>query len=257
MLHHDDNLIKAFLTPKFDFDYEGKWNFQAKDNDCMIMHGRTATNGNFIENTHPFYSVNGDAFVHNGIIHNTNDWDFTLDSDNDSEILANMFWKFGIDFVGENTDGYYAFMNIDKDGVMHIVKDNRANLHMAYIKEIESYIVATTDCMIELLCKMMDWEQSTICVINDCCYIQIKGNEVLSWKTFEKAKSTTVMSYRQSQAFKDYELKHNKANGYSNDYNTWGEYDPNNTPDDEYFEFEVNMEDEELAKHVADLKKLV
>lgn len=207
MLHHYSKLdqMENVSQPVIDFCYYGKEVYQPHNNKSLIMHGRTATNNCFLENTHPFFSDNGDSFVHNGVIRNKNEWNYPMESNNDSELLANMFWNGGINHVADNVEGYYAFMNIDKDGILHVVKDNKANLHLSYIREIESYIIATAISMIEELCTAMDWIVPTIMEINDCTYFRMNGNEILGYEEFEKVKKIDKLTEQEQRAFKHYE----------------------------------------------------
>lgn len=195
----------------------------------LIAHGRTSTNSVSVAACHPFLDDDNKptkAFIHNGVISDENVHDFKLKTSNDTEILANVFWNFGVDGMEEIT-GYYATMNLFDDGRIHFVKDDMADLYFAYVLDIDSYIVATKKEMIEKLCELQDWENYMIKEIKPCVDFIVRENEIIEYSTFTKTKEDYNLNDDEKKAFKDYK-DFNKKNDvpYYNDYNK--KYDKSN-----------------------------
>ena len=218
MLHDSDKLDHDFLYPLVDYDYFGGENYSKIGNESLIAHGRTATSQVYLQACHPFTAYdNSQSFVHNGIIRNDeSDFNFDLTTQNDSELLANIFWNNGIDYVGDHVTGYYAFMNINSQGVIEVARDNKATLHMAYIKTIESYIICTKAEMISTMARLMGWEISTICAIADYTYFTVFGTDIIDHKTFEKKQGQFNLTKEESKAFKDYDVSKKEADEEEN-----------------------------------------
>ena len=103
------------------------------DGGALIIHGRTATCGVNVVNTHPMLST-GCALVHNGVVsssrfHNT-------DTTCDSELLLHAWKEDGIDAVAQDISGYYAFAIIQRikgRTVLDVVRDDRAQLKVGKV----------------------------------------------------------------------------------------------------------------------------
>jgi hypothetical protein len=110
----------------------------------LIIHGRTATCGVNVENTHPMLGTNS-ALVHNGVVssrryHNT-------DTTCDSELLLHAWKQDGIDAVAADITGYYAFailQRIKGKTVLDVVRDDRASLKCGKIGR-DGWVFATTE----------------------------------------------------------------------------------------------------------------
>lgn len=151
----------------------------ADENAAFLAHGRMSTNTVSIENTHPFVSENA-ALIHNGVVQDAGDVvTKSLKTNCDSEILLRL-WDFGgIDAIEDNASGYYAIALLDKHGQLHIVRDDRANLFVAWSETAQSFIIATTTEIIEDVAKRMHWELDAPQFIRDNTYAIFQGNDVI------------------------------------------------------------------------------
>lgn len=187
---------------------------KTKNNKCLIAHGRTSTNAISLKSTHPFTDEKlKNAFIHNGVIDAfypevyEKKYGFKLNTNNDSELLAKLYWNGGIDVVSEEASGYYAFINLTNDGHLYVARDNMANLHMAWIPNIESFIICTTSDMIHSICKIMRWDYSSIFKVDTNSYFHIYDNTLISSENFESlgySGGYERMTKEQRAAFKDY-----------------------------------------------------
>ena len=120
--------------------------------DAIAIHGRKATCGINLANTHPFIS-NGSALMHNGIITNTIPADNKL-STCDSETLLWRYIENNVKEHPENIDkaladvmGYYGVILFNDDGVVDIWRDDVASLVLAKVRGIGT-VIATEASLI-------------------------------------------------------------------------------------------------------------
>lgn len=119
------------------------------DGGALIIHGRTATCGVNVGNTHPMMGSNC-ALVHNGVVsskrfHNT-------ETTCDSELLLHAWKADGIDAVAKDISGYYAFAIIQRirgKTVLDIVRDDKAQLKVGKIDD--GWAFATTTSLLATL----------------------------------------------------------------------------------------------------------
>lgn len=114
--------------PRFVSGFAGA-NPVESDGGFLIIHGRTATCGVSLENTHPMLADNA-ALVHNGVV--SSDTHDNETSSCDSELLLRAWLHGGMDEVAASVSGYFAFMLLQKVGShkrLHVVKDSTANLY--------------------------------------------------------------------------------------------------------------------------------
>lgn len=112
------------------------------DGGALLVHGRTATCGVNLENTHPMLNDHS-ALVHNGIVqskrfHNT-------ECTCDSELLLHAWNAEGLPAVARDISGYYAFgaITTSRKGVtLDVVRDDRASLYAGMLAE--GWAFATT-----------------------------------------------------------------------------------------------------------------
>lgn len=140
-------LIKKNQEPKYD-----TFGILSDDISAITLHARMATSGREFKNTHPF--VEGDtSLIHNGVI--SNDTSLTKKySTCDSEVILHEYLKDDVKSdvnnfqkVADSLRGYYALSILTKvDGVsvMDVVKDDRASLSAAYVKELQTIVFATS-----------------------------------------------------------------------------------------------------------------
>ncbi len=144
-----------------------------------IFHGRTSTNSKGIKNCHPMIRSNN-YLIHNGVV-TDHGADYEKFTDNDSEDVLYRFLE-GIPSVEKNLSGYYAFANIDDLGLLHIVRDSQATLHMGWSEKLDSYIIATTPEVLKKAAKILGTKVEVIDAIKDDVYVVFKGNDILSYK---------------------------------------------------------------------------
>lgn len=95
---------------------------------ALLIHGRKATCGINLDNTHPMLSqCETHALIHNGIVQS--DTIKNITSSCDSELLLNAMLQQGLPGLKEIT-GYFAF-GLLSQGRLTIAKDNTANLYHA------------------------------------------------------------------------------------------------------------------------------
>lgn len=116
------------------------------DGGALIIHGRTATCGVSLENTHPMLA-DGRALVHNGVV--SSDRFQNVDTGCDSELLLHAWRQDGIDAVAKDVSGYYAFAIIQRlkgKTVLDVVRDDRAQLKVG--KVAGGWAFATTNSLL-------------------------------------------------------------------------------------------------------------
>ena len=121
--------------------------------DAIAVHGRKATCGINIENTHPFQTAKT-ALMHNGIISVVDAKDQRL-STCDSEVLL---WRYLENNIREKPElltkaldsvqGYYACIVFNVNGVVDIWTDELATLVMAKVSNVGTVIATTKDIII-------------------------------------------------------------------------------------------------------------
>jgi predicted glutamine amidotransferase len=172
-----------------------------------IFHGRTSTNYKGMpEYSHPFVNEkSGDLFIHNGVVSIPKDHEFDLITKNDSEYLANVHWSKGINGV-KDSEGYYAYLNLKKNGVTQLVKDDMANLYGAYCKTLNGYIFATIENMIHRYAKALKLEITAVMPVTDCFTATIRLDAIKNQSEFTKAQPMArELTAKERKAFKDYD----------------------------------------------------
>lgn len=118
-----------------------------RENKMFLLHSRTSTNEISIDSTHPFNIDENYFFAHNGVIEIPILHDYETITSNDSEFLAHDFLKRGKKSLNEFL-GYAAIISI-KNEKMHIFRDDKATLYVAYSEKLDTYIFTTklSDCI--------------------------------------------------------------------------------------------------------------
>jgi hypothetical protein len=145
----------------------------------LLIHGRISTNTKGIANTHPFLKHNW-ALVHNGVIENANPTKYKMQSSCDTEHLIDLMALESVKSIESHVTGYYAFGAIDPSGMLHIVKDNIADLYCAKLSFLDSYIFASSMELIEDICEGMAWKCTTIELVKDNVHLVFNGNKLVS-----------------------------------------------------------------------------
>lgn len=153
---------------------------------AFVAHGRYSTNDVSLENTHPF--VHKDfALFHNGVVQDAGKGvskkDLTTTCD--TEILYHYWQRKGLSDITKNVTGYYALAILESSGLLHIIRDDQAELWITHIKSIDSYMIATTPDILEEVCKKMRWNCEPPEPIVDNKHIVFNGNEVVSENDFK------------------------------------------------------------------------
>jgi len=138
--------LQTQLQYGVDYDQQGNVPSKTPLNGCFIAHGRTATCGKSIDNTHPFNGFNDGnqwTIAHNGVV----DWNgeaLPLTTTCDSEHILNCFlYLNGEQSFKDGLSGYAAVVGINPQGEMFALRDDRAPLYVCYIKELNQYICCT------------------------------------------------------------------------------------------------------------------
>jgi len=138
--------LQTQLVYGVDYDQHGNLPSKTPLNGSYIAHGRTATCGKNIANTHPFTGYNDGeqwTIAHNGVV----DWNgatYPLQTTCDSEHLLNCFlYANGEQSFKDGISGYLAIVGINPQGEMFALRDERAPLYVQYVKELNLYILCT------------------------------------------------------------------------------------------------------------------
>jgi predicted glutamine amidotransferase len=140
-----------------------------------IFHGRTSTNDHGLLNCHPM-SRDSWNLIHNGVV-DDNGPKYDKATTNDSEDLLYRLIQ-GIDKVESHLHGYYAFTAIDPKGRLHVGRDSIATLFMAWCPKIQSYIIATTERLLEDVASALKIKIGPIDKIKSDTYMIFDGNDM-------------------------------------------------------------------------------
>jgi hypothetical protein len=190
-----------------------------------VFHGRTSTNQINLSNTHPIKK--GDTYlIHNGVVSN-NGPTYIQETSNDTEhLLHYLNQKNGIQEIEKFISGYYAVCAL-KDKELIIFKDSIAPLFAAYIKEIDSFIFATTEILITQILKEMEYEHSNISAMNNDTFLKFKDGiltENFKIKPFGYSKRET--KYAEKSLGKNInEFSYRDSHDSYNSYDKWDQYD--------------------------------
>lgn len=155
-----------------------------------IFHGRMSTNTVSLENTHPFALKSGGALIHNGVVYDHGDIT-DLKTDCDTEILAR-YWDSGkLDDISQCVSGYAAIAVLD-DNKLHIARDNRATLFIAWSQKLETFIVATTIDILNKVSALLKADVSDINAIDDNTCMIFDGNSLVETVTFQLLEYATT-----------------------------------------------------------------
>jgi len=151
---------------------------------AFLAHGRLSTNEVKIDNTHPFY--NGSvALAHNGVVQDATGIVKDLTTTCDTEILLKLWERGGMADIETNTSGYYAIMVLDNKGKLHIARDDRAMLYIAYSISIDAYITATTIEIIEQVAKAFKWTIDPIEEVKENQYFVFDRNNLEHYRAID------------------------------------------------------------------------
>lgn len=160
----------------------------------LIIHGRTATCGVNVANTHPMLGANA-ALVHNGVVssrryHNT-------DTTCDSELLLHAWKQDGIDAVATDVTGYYAFavlQRIKGKTVLDVVRDDRAQLKAGKM-EGGAWGFATTDELLRVI------GAAPVADFKTCTHASFVNGKLYSVDSFKPAQADKSLDLKADLAF--------------------------------------------------------
>lgn len=148
--------------------YNSFGNINLDEVSAITLHTRFATSGKEFYNTHPFVDEEKQiSLIHNGVISNVDDL-VQKQSTCDSECILNEYidWDVSntpnnIQGVAESLEGYYAcgVLGKTKKGKVYldIFKSSAANLHAAFIKELDTMVFSTDINDIEAACRFLNF----------------------------------------------------------------------------------------------------
>lgn len=165
----------------------------------FIAHSRLSTNDDSIDCAHPYV---GDklALIHNGVVTDQSDSPIETVTPNDTEILFRYMERDGMQGIEANVSGYYAIAALDKEGNLHVVRDDTARLFMAYVPKLDSNIIATTAEIIEEVCRAMKWKFTPVEAVESNIYLIFNKNEVTEFRSIKPLKVGYIDSYAASRA---------------------------------------------------------
>jgi predicted glutamine amidotransferase len=170
---------------------------------ALIAHGRFSTNEKLLANTHPFTSPKT-ALIHNGVVYDETGFvDDELKTCCDTEILLKYWERGGMEAIEQNVTGYYALAILDREGKLHIVRDSRAMLYMAWNRTVGSFMFATTIDILKSVCKAMKWKMDEAQELLPNHYVVMQGNEIVSHREIKPLVSsyTAGLDSKASLAF--------------------------------------------------------
>lgn len=211
----------------------------------ITLHARYATSGREFENTHPFVHGNT-SLIHNGVIGNLKAFGPLL-STCDSEVILNGYMKLNVtnkphnwQNVASNLDGYYAcgVFSKTKQGevILDIIKDNRANLFSAFVKELNTVVFATKYEHIREACTILGFTITNSFLVKDNAMLRlnaITGKTIGCWE-FD---STYKKKGKKAKGFKYSDLSNFNNLEDSDRYKTQEEMDKE---DDQFTAEEIN-----------------
>jgi hypothetical protein len=151
--------IRTKVKSGVDFNSDGCIPAKGSIIGSFIAHGRTATCGKEIANTHPFIKSgeHGEWIIaHNGIVSYKGD-PLPMQSSCDSEHLLNCFvYLNGEHSFKDTIAGYAAIVGFDPNRQLFVLRDNKAPLYCSWIEQLNCYVNCTdsTHCkeLTDMIC---------------------------------------------------------------------------------------------------------
>ena len=203
----DEKLVSMFneaIDGKIDtFEYNSFGNLEMDKAVALTLHTRMATSAKGMNNVHPFVEGNT-SLIHNGVIRNVEDFALTR-STCDSESILISYLQNEVSKNPENISsaakmlkGYYAcgvLANSEEGPILDIFKSN-ARLHVAFVEELETFVISTDDDDIKDTCKVLGYTHGQVFSIISGRFIRVNaitGKE----KSIVKFDPSTEWSYSQ------------------------------------------------------------
>jgi len=238
------------VTKTVDIPYSRFGNESLKLNNAaaITLHARFATCEKSLTNVHPFIK-NDTSVIHNGVIRNHEK--FNLEQSTcDSEAILLGYLK---NAIGSNTSevqtmasefvGYYVAAMFSRDAsgarILDVFNGNNTNLYLAAIKELETYVMATSDYDIQSVCRELGL------TITEC--YQMLDDQFLRINPFtgDVVEHTT---FRSGASYVTSPTVYPEAN-----YNNWTEYNANRARTQNYSKSTVtHINNKSKSKPISD-----
>lgn len=158
--------------------------FNANAIQSMIIHGRTSTNSVSLTNTHPIVK-HGLWLSHNGVVEDSGP-KYNMTTSNDTEHIVERIATQGLEAIEKHISGYYACLYFKEHSKMlHVFRDSIAPLYIALVPKLETYIIATTEELIENACNAINVLSEVIEEVDDNVYFEVNGLDFNNIKQFE------------------------------------------------------------------------
>lgn len=160
----------------------------------LMMHGRTATSEIQIDSVHPLIR-GAHALMHNGILDGVTPYEMHRELEVDSESLL-LCHEHSDDPVVDisGLEGYGAWIHVTPFKIT-VVRDNVADLHIAWSAMKVTYVIATEDQHVRDICSCWNETVSPVPVDNHTwlTFTGTKKEDVSAeeWPGFEVAEATT------------------------------------------------------------------
>jgi hypothetical protein len=167
------------------------------DKACAItLHTRMATSAKGLVNAHPFVDEDT-SLIHNGVIRNVNDFKFSLSScDSEAILISYLRHNIGkhpeaIQKVASDLTGYYVAAVFGRDSggnrVLDVFKGNNNNLSVAFVKELGTYVLCSSEYDIKEVCGKLGFSFSSPRDYNDGILMRINPytGEIIAGHTFK------------------------------------------------------------------------
>lgn len=167
VLDQESDLVKGFggmvkLKEESKYNSFGIGMAGLEELTAITLHTRNATSERGFKNTHPFVSGQT-SIIHNGTIRNAKNLKLEM-STCDSESLLHVYLHHKVnedltqlDVALQRVVGTYAFAVFGLDGegkrILDVVKDDRQDLTMAFVKELNTYVLTTSYDQLVTACK--------------------------------------------------------------------------------------------------------
>lgn len=194
-VYKSDGWKKASDVPR----YNKFGNSPMVDMAALTLHTRAATCDRNLTNVHPFVDLEHDtSVIHNGVITNHKDFDLKLSTcDSESILISYLNAEVNKDITNvqgmvDKLRGYYACGVFSRDAqgnrIMDVFKLNNNNLSIAYIYELETYVLASSDTDIKDICKTIGFHHDGTQDLQDEFITRINPftGEIINQITFEK-----------------------------------------------------------------------
>ena len=174
----------------------------SSDGGALIIHGRTATCGVNVGNTHPMLDTNC-ALIHNGVVRSKRF--HNVDSTCDSELILQAWRHGGITSISRDITGYYALGIIERmrgKTILNVVRDDQAKLLVG--KKDDAWVFATTDTLLKVVGSNY---VSEFCTNTLATFV---NGELTSCEDFIPAKPDKRLEQDANKAFgNDFKYDHN------------------------------------------------